>query len=120
MNTFEKLTLSGSSNGAPIQVTGTAAGSSVIVHTATSQVDETDEVWLYANSIGTGNAVTLTIYVGTDSAANRIQVGVPSKQGLIYVIPGLVYKGGLVLRAYAGSANEINLHGWVNRITLTP
>jgi len=115
MNDFQKLKLSGSTNGKPIQITGTDSGGSVIIHTATNTTDTFDEVWVYANNVGT-SSYELTIYTDSDTDANRIIVGIPYKKGLIYVLPGITYDGGVVLRAYAGEANKINIHGWVNRI----
>ena len=117
-NTFEKLNLSGGSDGTPIQITGTAEGSSNIIHTAVNVAGQKDEVWVFANNVETGgNAIGLTIFVDTDSDATRLIVGVPFRQGLIYVIPGFVYANGKVIKAYASVANKINVHGWVNRIT---
>jgi hypothetical protein len=117
MNQATKLKLSGSTNGKPIQVTGTDAVSNVLIHTATNTANTLDEVWLYANSVkSSGNAIQLTIYTDTDNDANRIIAGIPFRKGLVYIIPGFVYDGGVEIRGYAAEADVINIHGWVNRI----
>lgn len=117
MNQATKLKLSGSSNGRPIQITGTDATGNVLIHTATNATNTLDEVWLYVNNVkSSGNAIQLTIYTNTDNDANRIIVGVPFRKGLIYVMPGFVYDGGVEIRAYAAEANVLNVSGWVNRI----
>ena len=116
MNQATKLKLSGSTNGQPIQITATA-GPGNLIHTATNAANTLDEVWLYVNNVkSSGSAIQLTVYIQADSDANRIIAGIPFRKGLIYVIPGFVYDGGVEIRAYAAEANVLNVSGWVNRI----
>lgn len=114
MPTFAKRTFSASTNGAQILVAGTAIGSSTLIHT--SIAGDIDEVWIYAVNLS-ASAVNLSILWTGTAAANEIRMAVPASNGLYLIVPGLIISGGLSVRAYAGTANVVALHGWVNRIT---
>lgn len=115
MATFTKLVLSGSTNGKLIKVTGTATGTAVTIHTAHS-TDE-DEIWIFANNTSTSD-VKLTIeWGGTTSPDDLIEVTIPAEGGLVLVVPGLILTNSLLAKAFAGTANVINVSGFVNRIT---
>jgi len=113
MTTFSKQLLSGSTNGRPINVD--AYGSSVTIHTVDSSA--IDEVWLYAVNTGS-SAVTLTIeFGGTDNPEDYIIATLQSQSGLSQIIPGVPLNGSVVVKAFASSANVVNIVGWVNRIS---
>ena len=124
MATFSKLTLQPTSGttgtGLGIKVAATAIASGTTIHTANSTPSTIDEIWLYA--VNTSSAsVKLTIGWGavTDPDAT-IEVTVLPEAGLVTVIPGLLLQGNAtpkVVKASAGTADVIVLHGFVNRIT---
>lgn len=119
MATFSKIALSGSTDGKMIKVAATATAGTTI-HTGSATATTFDEVWLYAvNSSST--AVKLTIeWGGTASPDDLIEFTVPAEAGLYLIVAGLVIKGNvtpLVVRAFAGTTNVINIAGFVNRIT---
>jgi hypothetical protein len=66
------------------------------------------------------SSVKLTIEWGEATAPDgNIEVTVLPEAGLVTVIPGLVLQGNAsakVVRAFAGSADVIVMHGFVNRI----
>ena len=114
MATYSKHILSGSTDGRPVKVSATATPGTLI-HTAHATAQ--DEVWIYANNTGP-DPVGLTIeFGGTTSPDDLIVVGVPSRQGLIVVIPGVVLENSNLVRAFADAADKINITGWINRIT---
>lgn len=119
MATFEKLTLSGSTDGRPILVAATSSPGTTI-HTASSTATVYDEVWLYSTNTD-ASAITLTVeFGGTTNPNDRIIYSIPSQSGLTILTPGLVLKGNatpLVIRAYAGTANKVSITGFVNRIS---
>jgi hypothetical protein len=120
MATFTKELLSGSTGGRPIKVVQTATAGTTIHATGTSS-SIIDEVWLYANNTS-ASSVDLTIeYGGTSNPDDLIIVSIPAKSGLSIVAPGLVLKGdgaaARTIRAFASSANVINIVGYVNRIS---
>lgn len=116
MATFSKLHLSGSTNGRQILVSASATAGT-LVHTAVSGTSSLDELWIYAMNTST-SAVKLTIeYGGTTVPNDHIEITLNGEAGLVLVCPGLVLNNGLIVRAFAGTANVIALSGYVNRIS---
>lgn len=116
MATFSKLPLSGSTNGKQIKVAATATPGTTI-HTAVSGTSDMDEIWLYVTNNHTA-AVNLTLeWGGTTSPDDQIVMSIPSKTGLYLLIPGHLLNNGLIVKAFAGTANVICMSGFVNRIT---
>jgi len=117
MATFSKQLLSGSTNGKAVKVTGTGTGSTVTVHTAVTGTTNLDEIWIYANNTS-ASAVKLTLEWGTATAADgNIELSIAAESGLVLVTAGLLLQNSLVVKAFAGTADVILLHGYVNRIT---
>ena len=117
MSTFTKNKLSGSTNGKPQKVTGTATGSSILVHTAVSGTSSFDEVWIWATNTSSSDVV-LTLEWGDNTTPDgNIIVTVPKQSGLYLITPGLVLQNSLTVRAFAGTGNVINLVGFVNTIS---
>lgn len=107
--------LSGSTNGRGILVAATATPGTTI-HTATSTSTEIDEITLYANNSHTAD-ILLTIELGgVTSPDDLVQVTVPTQSGLNLVIAGHRLKGGVVVKAFAGTASKISIFGEVNTI----
>ena len=112
-----KRKLSGSTDGLPVKVVATAtAGTTIHTAVAGTTAGTYDEIWIWAYNGHTAD-VTLTIEYGgaTVPDQNIIQV-VPFKQGLFLVVPGLILQNGLVVKAFAGTANVITLSGYVNAL----
>lgn len=115
MATYTKRALSGSTNGKAIKITGTTSGTTTI-HTAVTGTTDWDEIWAYAQNTS-ATAVDLTIeYGGTTSPDNLIIMSIPAKSGLYLMTPGLILQNGLVVTAFAGTANVLTITGFVNRI----
>lgn len=113
---YTKLKLSGSNNGKQIKVAATASPGTLI-HTAVAGIIETDEIWLYVTNNHTAPLALTIEWGGTASPDDLKQMSIPSKQGDYLIIPGHLLQGGLVVRAFAASANLLCVSGWVNRIT---
>ena len=117
MATYSKHLLSGSTNGKNISVTGNATGSAVTVHTATAGTSNLDEIWLYATNTSAA-AVVLTIeFGGTTNQDDYIELELAADSGMTLIIPGLLLQNSLVVKAWAATADVININGYVNRIT---
>lgn len=116
MATYSKQLLSGSTNGKGIKVAATATAGTLI-HTAVSGTSSEDEIWLYAHNTSAA-AVKLTLeWGGVASPDDHIEVNIGAEgAGLILVAPGILLQNGLVVRAFAASANVLNIFGYVNRI----
>lgn len=115
MATFTKQLLSGSTSGVPILVVAVATLGDTI-HTA--HATALDEIWLYAQNADTVSR-TLTIEFGGVSDPDDLvdAMTILPNSGLVTVIPGIVLTGGLVITAFASAASQINIFGFVNRIT---
>lgn len=118
---FSHETLTGSTNGLGIKVTGTATAGAVTVHTAIAGLTSRDEVWLYAtNNNATGATRTLTIeFGGVVSPDNLIITPIPPRVGPVLVLPGVPLRNALLVRAFADVIDDVQLYGFVNRVTVT-
>ena len=117
MATFTKKILSGSTDGKAVKVAQTATAGTTI-HTGSATATTHDEVWLYAVN-SSASSVKLTIEWGEASAPDgNIELSVAAESGLVLVTAGLLLQNSLVVKAFAGTANVIMLHGFVNRITV--
>jgi hypothetical protein len=112
--------LSGSTDGRGVKVAATATAGTTI-HTGSATATTYDEVWLYAVNTS-ASSVKLTIeWGGTTSPDDLLELTVLPEAGLVTVVPGLLIKGNatpLVIRAFAGTADVICIHGFVNQITV--
>mgnify|MGYP003440590025 CR=1 FL=1 len=109
-----KLKLSGSTDGRMVKVAATGSAGTTL-HTAHST--NLDEVWLWAVNSSI-NPVKLTVeFGGTSSPDDLIEVTIAPEGGLQLLVPGLVVTGSVVIAAFAGTANVINIAGYVNRIS---
>ena len=115
MATYSKELLSGSTNGKGILVVATATAGTTI-HTAVSGTSDIDELWIYAVNAHSAD-IKLTLEWGEATEPNgNIEITVPAEEGLMLLVPGLLLQGGNVVKAFAGTANEIVIHGYVNKI----
>lgn len=111
---FSKVQLSGGTTGKAVKVVATATAGTLI-HTA--HATSIDEIWLYAFNSDTVDRL-LTIEYGSGTAPDdNIVVNIPTKSGLVLVVPGLTLTNSLVVRAFAAAANVVTINGFVNRIT---
>ena len=115
MSTFTKRALSGSTNGKGILVAATATAGTTI-HTAVAGTSDFDEIWLWCvNSSDTD--VKLTLEYGEATAPDgNIEYTVGAEDGLKIILPGTLLQNELVLKAFAGTADVLIIHGFINRI----
>ncbi len=113
-----KVKLSASTDGRPIKVTATSSPGTTI-HTATSTSGAVDRIFVYAFNTS-ASTVALTMQLGgTTSPDDELKVSIPGQSGSVLVVAGWLYDNGAVLRAYAATANVINITGEVERIVVT-
>jgi len=118
MASYSRVLLSGSTSGRNIPVAATATAGTLI-HTAVSGSSAFDEVYLWAANV-TASPATLTIEWGgvTDPGDHMGKAfSIPANSPPIPVATGQVLNGGLVVRAFSGTASAINISGFVNRIS---
>lgn len=111
---FEKMKLSGSTDGRMIKVAATGTPGTTI-HTA--HATSLDEVWIWAvNSDTTQRKLTIE-FGGTTSPDDTIEQTIPAEGGLIMIVPGWVLTNSTVVKAFAATANVILVGGFVNRMS---
>jgi hypothetical protein len=118
MATAVKRKLSGSTDGKAIKVVQTAtAGDTVHTAVAGTTAGTFDEIWLWAYNGHTADVVLTLEFGGATVPDQNIVVTIPVKSGLVPVVPGLILQNGMVVKAFAATANVITLIGFVNAIT---
>lgn len=118
MARYSRTHLAGSTSGRPIPIAATATPGTLI-HTVPASTTDFDELWLWVSNV-TGSAATLTLEWGgvTDPANLLVKAySVPANSGTILVSNGLTLNGGVVVRAFSGTASALNITGYINRIT---
>jgi hypothetical protein len=112
-----KRKLSGSTDGKPIKITTTStAGDTIHTAVAGTTAGTFDEVWLWAYNGHTADVVLTIEFGGATVPDQNIVVTIPFKSGLIPVVPGLILQNGMVVKAFATTANVVTLMGYVNAI----
>lgn len=114
--TVSRIPLSGSTHGRGIKIAATTSAGDTI-HTATSSTSDCDVITLYAYN-SSASAVNLTIqWGGTTSPDDDIKLSIPATSGLTLVVPDLVLRNSLIVKAYAGTTNVVTVTGFANRVT---
>ena len=118
MATAYKRKLSGSTDGKAIKVVQTAtAGDTIHTAVAGTTAGTFDEIWLWAYNGHTADVVLTLEWGGATVPDQNIIVTIPAKSGLVPITPGLILQNGMVVKAFAATANVITLLGFVNAIT---
>ena len=118
MSIAVKRKLSGSTDGKAIKITTTGTAGDLI-HTAVAgtTAGTFDEIWLWAYNGHSANLVLTLEFGGAAVPDQNIVITIPFKAGLFPLVPGLILQNGMVVRAFAGSANLVTVTGFVNSIT---
>jgi hypothetical protein len=119
MATFSKVLLSGSTGGRPIKVVATATPGT-LVHATGISATVIDELWLYAMNTDTTDRKLTVEFGGVTAPDDLIELEIKAESGLVLLVPGLPLSGDGAaarnVRAFAATANHINIVGYVNRI----
>lgn len=109
----QKLSASSDGRGIPVAATGSPG---TLIHTALSSqaINEWDEITLRAVN-KSASAIKLTLEWGGTDSADQIEITIPAESGFTEVIPGHVLQNGVEVRAFAATANEVIVHGFVHR-----
>ena len=121
--TFTKLALQPAGttgDGLGILVVATATAGTAI-HTADTTPTTIDELWLYAYNNHSSSVVLTVEFGGVTSPKDVIKSTLTAQAGLVLICAGLVIQGNAtakVVRAFAATASQVSLFGYVNRITV--
>jgi hypothetical protein len=111
--TYQIQPLSANGNYLPINITSISSASPNVVHTSSST--DFDELWIEAFNYSAED-VLLTLCLGGTNAYQLLSQVIPPGRGLIPLLRGNKVSSGLVVSAFASSANKISLTGYVHRI----
>lgn len=112
MSIYTKHVLSASTHGKMIKVAATSTPGTAI-HTADATAQ--DELWIYAQNNHTADVLLTLEWGGTTAPDDNIIKTIPTKAGLILIVPGWILENALALKAFAGTTNVISIGGFVNR-----
>ena len=114
---FNKSDLSGSTDGRMIKIVATATpGTAIHTAVAGTTANTFDEIWLWAvNSDTTARKLTVE-YGGVGAPDDLIELTIPPESGLFLVVPGLILQNGLLVKAFAATANVVMIAGYVNEV----
>lgn len=115
---FAPVIPSGSTDGRMVKVVATATAGTIL-HTAVTGTDDMDEIFVWAvNSDTTARKLTIE-FGGVATPDDLIEFTVPAEDGHYLVVPGIRLQNGLVVRAFAATANVIMCAVNINRIFRT-
>lgn len=123
MATFSKLALQPAGttgDGLGILVAATATAGTAI-HTASSASATIDEVWLYGYNNHSASILLTIEYGGVTAPKDVIKQTLTAQNGLVLLVAGLIVQGNSsakVVRAFAATASQISIFGYVNRISV--
>jgi hypothetical protein len=118
MATYTKLPLSASLYGKQILIAATTSASAQPIHTTPPTTNSIDEIWLYAYNDLLSSVVLAFNWGGSSEPADVVRTVVLPQGGRTLVVDGKLLQNGLTVYAYTtGSANVVNIDGFVNRIT---
>lgn len=111
MATFQLVKLSGGTDGKNIKVGATSTPGTVI-HTAHATLLE--EIYLEACNTDTTDRKLTIEWGGTTSPDDLMEITIPAEAGWV-PLARLLLTNSLVVRAFAATANVVNINGFVNR-----
>jgi len=116
MAVYSGSVLSGSTNGRPIPVVAVATPGTTIHIVSASKYEE---LFLFASNV-TGIAATLTVEFGgvADPGDHLVKAySIPPNSGPIPIALGQRLAGGVVVKAFSGTASAINITGYSNLVS---
>ena len=105
----------GSTNGRMVKVVATATAGTIL-HTAATGTSDMDEVYIWAVNSHSADVLLTIEFGGVGDPDDLITYTVPFDDGLHLIVPGIRLQNGLVVRAFAGTANVILCAVNVNRL----
>lgn len=101
----------GTANGRPIKITQTVTAGTIF-HTSGGL----DEIYMWLYNTSAADVLVTVEFGGVTSPDDLKKITVPANDWVL-AVPGIPLASGLVCRAFAASANVVNMSGHVNRVT---
>lgn len=103
-------------NGRPIKVAATVAGSATTIHTVTSTAGEMEEVFIKAVNTDSSERKLTLLLGGTTNPDDYVETYLSAEGGPVEILDGHRMNGGVIIKAFADAANVVTLIVDVNRI----
>lgn len=108
-----KIIPSGSTDGKPVKITTTATAGTLF-HTA--HATDKDEIYLYLANTSSSDVLATVEFGGATAPDFNVKTTVPAND-IVLVIAGIPLTNATTVKAFAASANVINMLGYINRIS---
>ncbi len=116
MATYSKHIISGSTAGAPIAISASAASTANALHVCGTGTTTLDEVWVQAFNTSTTDYL-LTVLIGGTTTNNQMMYTVPGQSGPYQILAGHPIHSAATISAFGTAGNlSIKCLGYVNRI----
>lgn len=109
---YTREPLSGSTHGRGIKVVAIATAGTLI-HTGQASTTLTDVVTLYAYNSDTVTRRLTLEWGGVTAPDDNMVFDVPPK-ATVNIVPDLIIRNSLVIRAFADAANVVSIFGFIN------
>lgn len=109
---YTREPLSGSTHGRGIKVVATASAGTTI-HTGQGSTTLTDVVTLYAYNSDTVIRTLTLEWGGTTAVDDNMKFDIPPG-ATVCVVPDLIIRNSLIIKAFASAANIVSIFGFVN------
>ena len=103
-------------NGRPVKIAGTVAGSATTLYTVTGTAGEMDEVFLKLVNTDSNERKVTILLGGATNPDDYVEVYLSAESGPVEVLDGHRLNGGVVIKAFADAANVCTAIIDVNRI----
>lgn len=110
--TYTREPLSASTHGRGIKVVATATPGTTI-HTGQASTTLTDVVTLYATNTDVFTRRLTLEWGGTTSVDDNLIFDIAAKTS-VCIVPDLIIRNSLVIKAFCEAANVVTIHGFVN------
>lgn len=117
MAVYSTIPLSGSTNGRPIPIAGTANPGTTI-HTVSTATGQKEYPYIYAWNLTTAT-MYLTVAFGGTATTNEFIVRIPGQEGLHGITAGMMLVGatGMTISAWATATAGLAVGGYVDKVT---
>lgn len=109
---YTREPLSGSTHGRGVKVAATGTPGTTI-HTGQASTTLTDVVTLYAYNSNTTTETLVLEWGGTTAPDDNLGFDIPPK-ATVCIVPDLIIRNSLVVKAFSTTANKVVLFGFVN------
>jgi len=115
---YKEIPASASTDGQGVVIAGTNLAAATLIHTATAVATEHDLITLFFHTISTTADQTVTVVL-SDQDGRKVVQKITKEAGMQLVLPRVLIKDGVTVKAYCPNANQVVATAYVERVTTT-